>query len=74
MQITIPQDVAETLLNRAEAAGFRTVDEYVLDLLAAPPAPKTSTSNAIEQLRKLRREVPRMSASEIVELVHEGRD
>jgi hypothetical protein len=74
MQINIPVD-AEYVINKAAAAGFTDVTQYVVRLIendrgTSPPAPIDST---LSELRKLRAEVPRMTSEEIVQLVAEGR-
>ena len=74
MQITIPAEIELAARNKAEATGFRTVEEYIVDLIVADQTAPISASVALKQLRELRQQVPRMTDAEIVALVGEGRD
>jgi len=74
MSISFSKDVEETLRRRAAAAGFRTVEEYILELAASENFPKTPVSAALCRLRQLRQEISRMKTDEIVDLVRKGRD
>lgn len=74
MPISFSKDVEETLRSRAAAAGFRTVEEYIVDLVASEDSPKPPMDDALRRLRELRQEIPRLRTDEIVDLVREGRD
>ena len=75
MQINIPQNAEAYVLGKAAAAGFTDVTEYVIRLIANDGERKASIplDEALEDLRKLRTEVPKMTSEEIVQLVAEGR-
>jgi len=74
MQIEIPDNIANAIQSKAIAAGFPTIEDYVLSLVMREQTAPFSPQEALEQLRKLRDEVPRMTKHEIVEAVVEGRD
>lgn len=75
MQINIPTDSEAFVLGKAAAAGFTDVNEYVIRLIendGGRPS-KPTVDVALQKLRKLRAEVPKMTRQEIVDLVNEGR-
>ena len=74
MEITIPMEIEQAFRNKAAASGFRTVEEYVLNLVVADVTQKPAVSDALRQLRHLRQQVPHMTTQEIVSLATEGRD
>lgn len=76
MQITIPDDALALAKTQAEAAGFENVGDYVANLIRRHGVAKKnglSPSDAIKDLRELRRELPKLSTGEIVDLVHDAR-
>lgn len=76
MQINIPDDAGALARQQAEAAGFPSVNDYVANLIRHQPrggASGLTRAEALEDLRQLRKEIPKLSTQEIVELVHEAR-
>lgn len=76
MQINIPQNAEAYVMGKAAAAGFADVSEYVIRLIQKDGERKSSMplDGALEDLRKLRAEVPKMTSEEIVKLIAEGRE
>ncbi len=75
MQISLPRE-AELLANsQAAAAGFTSIDEYLASLILRQPNGESSTTRetAFHELQKLRKELPKLGAAEIVRTVHEAR-
>ena len=74
MQINIPQNAEAYVLGKAAAAGFGDVTEYVIRLIEKDGEQKASMplDAALEDLRKLRAELPKMTSEEIVQLIAEG--
>lgn len=74
MQINIPTDADAFVLGKAAAAGYADVSEYVIRLIENDRTqPKPMVGAALQKLRELRAEVPKMTRQEIVDLVAEGR-
>jgi hypothetical protein len=75
MQISIPPDAELLAKNQATAAGFASIDDYVANLIRRQPGRESNGSRkeAFRELQQLRKELPRLSATEIVRSVHEAR-
>lgn len=79
MQITLPDDAFALARTQAAVAGFGDVSDYVASLIRdqATAKPDGDRQNvraaAIESLRQLRRELPKLSPSEIVDDVRRSR-
>jgi hypothetical protein len=75
MQINIPASSEAFVLDKAAAAGFTDVNEYVLRLIEndVDRKPPVQLAAVLKELSELRAEVPKMTPQEIVELVAEGR-
>ena len=74
MRIEIPKDAEMLAKGQAEAAGFSSVDEYVTNLIRRnTPTTKLTREQALENLRKLRAEIPKMTRQAIVNMVAEAR-
>ena len=75
MHISIPHDAEMLAKSQAAAAGFDSIDDYVANLIRRQPARELSTSrqSAFQELRQLRKELPKLGAAEIVRSVHEAR-
>jgi hypothetical protein len=75
MQISLPLDAEILAKSQATAAGFTNIDEYVANLIRRQPGKATANSReqAFQELRKLRQELPKLSAVEIVRSVHDAR-
>jgi hypothetical protein len=60
---------------QAAAAGFTSVDEYIANLIRRQPSRESSRSRekALQELRQLRKELPKLGAEEIVRFVQESR-
>ena len=75
MQISIPPDAELLAKNQATAAGFANIDDYVANLIRRQSGRESNGSRekAFQELRQLRKELPRLSATEIIHSVHEAR-
>ena len=74
MQINIPSGFEGFVLGKAAAAGFADVNEYVIRLIENDGRQsRPEAGAALQKLRELRAEVPKMTREEIVDLVAEGR-
>jgi hypothetical protein len=75
MHISIPPDTELLAMSQAAAAGFTSIDEYVANLIRCQPNPvlPSTREKALQELRQLRKELPQLSATEIVHLVHDAR-
>lgn len=77
MQINLSETTLSIAKSQADAAGFSNVNDYIANLIAHQPSGDSDNhltrTKALEQLRKLRKEVPKLSDNTIVELVHEAR-
>ena len=75
MQVSIPHDAEMLAKNQAAAAGFASVDEYIANLIRCQPGRETSLSRdqALQDLRQLRKELPKLRTEEIVRSVREAR-
>jgi hypothetical protein len=56
MQMTIPVEIERVHRNCAEAAGFRTIEDYVIELVTSDESSKIATLKlkSLGQLRQLR--------------------
>jgi hypothetical protein len=75
VQISIPQDAENLARNQAAAAGFANVDDYIANLIRRQPGQNATLPRirAFQELQKLREELPKLGAEEIVRLVHDAR-
>jgi hypothetical protein len=75
MQISIPPDAELLAKSQAIAAGFTSIDDYVANLIRRQPGRESNGSRekAFQELRQLRKELPKLGAAEIVRSVHEAR-
>jgi len=74
MHIEIPKDAEALARGQAEAAGFASVDECVTNLIRdRSGAVSLSREDALDDLKKLRSETPKMTSEEIVDLVTQAR-
>ncbi len=75
MHISLPQDAGLLAKSQADAAGFNSIDEYVANLIRRQPGPDSAPrrASAFEELRQLRKELPKFDVTEIVRSVHEAR-
>jgi hypothetical protein len=74
MHIEIPKDAELLAQGQAESARFSSVDEYVAHLIRRrAPITQLTRQQALEKLRKLRAETPKLSRHEIVDMVVETR-
>jgi hypothetical protein len=75
MHISLPHDAEMLAKNQAAAAGFNSIDDYVANLIRRQSGRvKSSTrERAFQELRQLRKELPKLSPAEIVRSVHEAR-
>jgi hypothetical protein len=75
MQITIPRDAELLAQSQAAAAGFASVDDYIANLIRLQPRRELigSRDQALQDLGRLRTELPKLTRDEIVQSVQEGR-
>ena len=75
MHISLPHDAELLAKSQAAAAGFNSIDDYVANLIRRQPGRESSTyrERAFQELRQLRKELPKLSPAEIVRSVHEAR-
>jgi hypothetical protein len=75
MEISIPPDAEMLAKTQAAAAGFTSIDDYVANLIRRQRGRESNGSRelAFRELRRLRQELPKLSAAEIVRSVHEAR-
>lgn len=75
MHISIPHDAEMLAKSQAAAAGFDSIDDYVANLIRRQPGRESISSRqrAFQELRQLRKELPKLGTSEIVRSVHEAR-
>lgn len=75
MQLILDQETQAYIVQKLAAAGFSDASQYVIRLNDNYTLPSAlSVESAIEDLRRLRAEVPRMTSPDIVRLVAEGRE
>jgi hypothetical protein len=75
MSISIPPDAEQLARAQAAAAGFSSVDAYLENLVRRQTACDATSrrGKALDELRLLRKELPKLSATEIVRSLHEAR-
>ncbi len=76
MEITIPEDAGALARSQAAASGFPSVSEYVVSLIRRQHGKSGSNmtrADALDDLRRLRAEIQKLSTDEIVEAVREAR-
>jgi hypothetical protein len=75
MTLQLSPTTEAALREKAFAAGFSSVEEFLSDLVAPPRRQaKLSLDEAMEELRRLRKTTPRMTTEEVVAMIREDRD
>lgn len=74
MNIKIPKDAEALAIRQAKAAGFDNLEDYIVSLIRQKPqALPEARQHALQELKRLRAETPKMTPAEIVEMVAEAR-